>query len=124
MAHLREMPCTFASLYSHWLRGPCSQLAEEEAYCSLTPNHTNLSPFIYLVFFIVCLWRQLFKGINHYPLANTMGFGSNRELQQPRRRRRQQKPHKFAYLTMKNSIFRTLCTCILHFVDVLVLSAT
>ena len=28
----------------------------------------------------------------------------NRELKQPRRRR-QQKPHKFAYLTMKNSIF-------------------
>ena len=27
-----------------------------------------------------------------------------RELKQPRRRR-QQKPHKFAYLTMKNSIF-------------------
>ena len=29
---------------------------------------------------------------------------SNRELKQPRLRR-QQKPHKFAYLTMKNSIF-------------------
>ena len=28
-----------------------------------------------------------------------------RELKQPRRRRRQQKPHKFAYLTMKNSNF-------------------
>ena len=28
----------------------------------------------------------------------------NRELKQPRRRR-QQKSHKFAYLTMKNSIF-------------------
>ena len=28
----------------------------------------------------------------------------SRELKQPRRRR-QQKPHKFAYLTMKNSIF-------------------
>ena len=27
-----------------------------------------------------------------------------RELKQPRRRR-QQKPHKFAYLTMENSIF-------------------
>ena len=30
--------------------------------------------------------------------------GLNRELKQPRRRR-QQKPHKFAYLTMENSIF-------------------
>ena len=29
---------------------------------------------------------------------------SNRELKQPRRQR-QQKPHKFAYLTMENSIF-------------------
>ena len=29
---------------------------------------------------------------------------ANREFKQPRRRR-QQKPHKFAYLTMKNSIF-------------------
>ena len=28
----------------------------------------------------------------------------SRELKQPRRQR-QQKPHKFAYLTMKNSIF-------------------
>ena len=28
----------------------------------------------------------------------------NRELKQPRRRR-QQKPHKFAYLTMKNRMF-------------------
>ena len=33
-----------------------------------------------------------------FPLAE------NRELKQPRRRRKQ-KPHKFAYLTMKNSIF-------------------
>ena len=32
------------------------------------------------------------------------GKGDNRELKQPRRRQ-QQKPHKFAYLTMKNSIF-------------------
>ena len=31
-------------------------------------------------------------------------FGLNRQFKQPRRRR-QQKPHKFAYLTMKNSIF-------------------
>ena len=49
----------------------------------------------------------------------------NRELKQPRRRR-QQKPHKFAYLTMKNSIF-TLCACIFHLLtaeDVLVLSRT
>ena len=50
-----------------------------------------------------------------------------RELKQPRRRR-QQKPHKFAYLTIKNSIFaRFVCvhfSFFLHFEDVLVLSMT
>ena len=35
------------------------------------------------------------------------------ELKKPRRRR-QQKLHKFAYFTMKNSIFCTLCMCIFH----------
>ena len=50
-----------------------------------------------------------------------------RELKQPRRRRRQQKLHKFAYLTMKNSIFARFARAFLifwHFVDVLVLSTT
>ena len=50
----------------------------------------------------------------------------NRELKQPRRRR-QQKPHKFAYLTMKNSIFARFARAFFmfwHFVDVLVLSTT
>ena len=50
----------------------------------------------------------------------------NRELKQPRRRR-QQKPHKFAYLTMKNSIFaRFACAFFIfwHFEDILVLSTT
>jgi len=49
-----------------------------------------------------------------------------RELKQPRRRR-QQKPHKFAYLTMKNSIFARFARAFFifwHFVDVLVLSTT
>ena len=57
-----------------------------------------------------------FKGLCH----------GNRELKQPRRRR-QQKPHKFAYLTMKNSIFARFARAFfifLHFVDVLVLSTT
>ena len=47
-----------------------------------------------------------------------------RELKQPRRRR-QQKPHKFACLTMKNSIFARFAPAFLifwHFKDVLVLS--
>jgi len=49
-----------------------------------------------------------------------------RELKQPRRRRRQ-KPHKFAYLTMKNSIFARFARAFFifwHFEDVLVLSTT
>ena len=49
-----------------------------------------------------------------------------RELKQPRRRR-QQKPHKFAYLTMKNSIFARFARAFFifwHFADVLVLSTT
>jgi len=49
-----------------------------------------------------------------------------RELKQPRRRR-QQKPHKFAYLTMKNSIFACFARAFFifwHFADVLVLSTT
>jgi len=50
----------------------------------------------------------------------------NRELKQPRRRR-QQKPDKFAYLTMKNSIFARFARAFFsfwHFEDVLVLSTT
>ena len=49
-----------------------------------------------------------------------------RELKQPRRRR-QQKPHKFAYLTMKNSIFARFARAFFsfwHFEDVFVLSTT
>ena len=51
---------------------------------------------------ILSLHRNLktaFAGLEHQPLCSHI-----RELKQPRRRR-QQKPHKFAYLTMKNSIF-------------------
>ena len=51
---------------------------------------------------------------------------NNRELKQPRRRR-QQKPHKFAYLTMKNSIFERFARAFFsfwHFEDVFVLSTT
>ena len=49
-----------------------------------------------------------------------------RELKQPQRRR-QQKPDKFAYLTMKNSIFARFARTLFifwHFEDVLVLSKT
>ena len=48
-----------------------------------------------------------------------------REFKKPRRR--QQKPHKFAYLTMKNSIFARFARAFFmfwHFEDVLVLSTT
>ena len=51
---------------------------------------------------------------------------SIRELKQPRRRR-QQKPHKFAYLTMENRIFARFARAFFifwHFEDVLVLSTT
>ena len=53
-------------------------------------------------------------------------LADNRELKQPRRRR-QQNPHKFAYLTMKNSIFARFArafSIFLQFEDVLVLSTT
>ena len=49
-----------------------------------------------------------------------------RELKQPRRRR-QQRPHKFAYLTMKNSNFARFARAFFifwHFEDFLVLSTT
>ena len=49
-----------------------------------------------------------------------------RDLKQPRRRR-QQKPHKFAYLTMENTIFARFARAYFifwHFEDVLVLSTT
>ena len=51
---------------------------------------------------------------------------NDRELKQPRRRW-QQNPHKFAYLTMKNSIFARFARALFifwHFEDVLVLSTT
>ena len=51
---------------------------------------------------------------------------NNRELKKPRRRR-QQSPHKFAYLTLKNSIFARFARAFFifwHFEDVLVLSTT
>ena len=51
---------------------------------------------------------------------------NTRELKQPRRRR-QQKPHKFTYLTMKNSIFARFARAYFiywHFEDVLVLVTT
>ena len=75
-------------------------------------------------------------GAVHFRLLGTNSFtaaGSrcrrnlkNRELKQPWRRR-QQKPHKFAYLTMKNSTFARFARAFFffwHFEDVLVLSTT
>ena len=63
---------------------------------------------------------------NELNQGDTFPSPANRELKQPRRRR-QQKPHKFAYLTMKNSIFARFARAYFnfwHFVDVLVLSTT
>ena len=63
-----------------------------------------------VLFFFECIWKDQV----------------NRELKQPRRRR-QQNPHKFAYLTMKNSIFARFARGFFifsHFADVLVLSTT
>ena len=59
-------------------------------------------------------------------LTDVFHMVHNRELKQPRRRR-QQKPHKFAYLTMKNRIFARFARAYFifwHFEDVLVLSTT
>ena len=68
-------------------------------------------------FFIQFFWRSL--------PHNDVKFHI-REIKQPRRRR-QQKPYKFAYLTMKNSIFARFARAyfiIWPFEDVLVLSTT
>ena len=59
-----------------------------------------------------------------WPLQTSTG--SIRERKQPRQRR-QQKPYKFAYLTIKNSIFARFARAFFifwHFVEVLVLSTT
>ena len=65
------------------------------------------------------LWRRRCSRVVDLKLPN-------RELKQPRRRR-QQKPLKFAYLTMKNSIFARFARAFFifwHFEDGLVLSMT
>ena len=63
---------------------------------------------------------------NPYAWCTSRVENPNRELKQPRRRR-QQKPYKFAYLTMKNSIFARFARAFFifwHFEDVLVLSTS
>ena len=74
----------------------------------------------------------LFNQSNHWFSALSLTLPSSnlkrpiRELKQPRRRR-QQKPHKFAYLTMKNRIFARFARAFLifwHFKYALVLSTT
>ena len=60
------------------------------------------------------------------PLSLTSSFDLIGELKQPRRRR-QQKPHKFTYLTIKNSVFARFARAFFifwHFEDLLVLSTT
>ena len=67
-------------------------------------------------------WRSSFRDFFtwHTNILNC-ACESNRELKQPRRRQHQ-KPHKFAYLTMKNSIFARFAHA--FFIYVLVLSTT
>ena len=70
---------------------------------------------------VECCGRRCWMEIK---LCSTLS--NSREPKQPWRRR-QQKPHKFAYLTMKNSIFARFARAFFifwHFVDVLVLSTT
>ena len=50
---------------------------------------------------VCCLKKYIYLFAN---VVHSKRLVVNQELKQPRRRR-QQKPHKFAYLTMKNSIF-------------------
>ena len=64
--------------------------------------------------------------IDYFELVCLVDWSLNREHKQPRRRRHQ-KPHKFAYLTMKNSIFARFARAFFifwHFDDVVVLSTT
>ena len=69
-------------------------------------------------------WSQFFHFC--WVFWNVTAKQSIRKLKQPRRRR-QQKPHKFAYLTIKNIIFARFARAFFifwHFEDVLVLSTT
>ena len=78
-------------------------------------SHRNSYHVKWAGFFSVFVW----------PLVHC-AWNINRELKQPRRRR-QQEPHKFAYLTMKNSILARFARAFFifwHFEDVLVLSTT
>ena len=76
-------------------------------------------------------WSWQFPGISDCCILNALKSGLswgrvNRELKQPRRRR-QQKPHKFAYLKMKINSFARFARAFFmfwHFEDVLVLSTT
>ena len=68
--------------------------------------------------------KLLFRNANIMSAESSIKH--NRELTQPRWRR-PQKPHKFAYLTMKNSIFARFARAFFnfwHFIDVLILSTT
>ena len=74
-------------------------------------------------------WRYvntLYKLVSQKKRCVKGSSALHRELKQPRRQPKR-KPHKFAYLTMKNSIFARFARAFFifwHFVDVLVLSTT
>ena len=94
------------------------QLGKINGYADLeSPPSNSVSPIVYIlaistndvVWFVIFYYYIDIDEIpgfllllkNHIFTARSEGTS---ELKQPRRRR-QQKPHKFAYLTMKNSIF-------------------
>ena len=89
--------------------GKCTKLTNSLSIClSIDPSFYRLPPF-------------LRPSIN--PFVDLFDI---RELKQARRRR-QQNPHKFAYLTVKNSIFAHFTRAYFifwHFEDILVLSTT
>ena len=99
---------------------------------SLTVKHHSKPKGLYDEFFIVPIHMALvseiliFKPEYFSNMLRLSNRPSQRELKQARRRR-QQKPHKFAYLTMKNNSFARFARAFFifwHFEHVLVLSTT
>ena len=86
-------------------------------------NHVS---HLYTTNVLCLLFQSISTWLRGFSPGTSVSSLIKRELKQPRRRR-QQKPHKFAYLTMKNSIFARFARAFFmfwHFVDVLVLSTT
>ena len=96
----------------------------QEKYCTWVPIETTQQVFdtVHSIFQSHTIDKiKVIRKLKHSTRSKICPVscrGDNRELKQPRRRR-QQKPIKFAYLTMKNSIFCTLCACIFSSFDIL-----